>query len=73
MTEVTVTRELEPARGRYVARLPGSADEAVLTFQRVNPELIVADARREGFKIRPVCPFVAELFDRRPDWADLRA
>jgi predicted GNAT family acetyltransferase len=97
MTEVTVTRELEPARGRYVARLPGSADEAVLTFQRVNPELVVADhtltpvalrgrgiatvlverlvadARREGFKIRPVCPFVAELFDRRPDWADLRA
>jgi predicted GNAT family acetyltransferase len=33
----------------------------------------VADARREGFKIRPTCPFVVALFNRHPDWADLRA
>jgi len=36
-------------------------------------ERLVADARREGFKIEPVCPFVAAQFDEHPDWADLRA
>ncbi len=97
MADVTVTRELEPTRGRYVGRVAGHAGEAELTFERVNPELVVADhtmtprplrgqgiatvlvehmvadARREGFKIRPTCPFVVALFDHRPDWSDLRA
>jgi predicted GNAT family acetyltransferase len=36
-------------------------------------ERLVADARREGFRIRPTCPYVVALFDRRPDWSDLRA
>jgi predicted GNAT family acetyltransferase len=36
-------------------------------------ERMVTDARREGFKVRPTCPFVVALFDRRPDWSDLRA
>jgi predicted GNAT family acetyltransferase len=36
-------------------------------------EHMVADARREGFKIRPTCPFVVALFDHRPDWSNLRA
>jgi predicted GNAT family acetyltransferase len=96
MTDVTVTRELEAARGRYVGKVAGVAGEAELTFQRVSPALIVADhtltpvplrgrgiatvlvermvadARREGFKIRPTCPFVVAQFDRHPDWADLR-
>ena len=36
-------------------------------------EHMVADARREGFKIRPTCPFVVALFDHRPEWSDLRA
>jgi len=36
-------------------------------------ERIVADARQEGFRIEPTCPFVADLFDRHPEWADLRA
>ncbi len=97
MVNVTVTRELQPTRGRYVGRIAGHADEAELTFARVNPELIVADhtltpvplrgqgiatvlvehmvadARREGFKIRPTCPFVVSLFENRPDWSDVRA
>ena len=97
MANVTVTREQQPGRGRYVGRIAGHAGEAELTFERVNPGLIVADhtltpvslrgqgiattlvehmiadARREGFRIRPTCPFVAALFDRRPDWSDLRA
>lgn len=33
----------------------------------------IADARSEGFKITPVCPYVVVQFDRHPDWADLRA
>ena len=97
MTNVTVTRELHPTRGRYVGRIAGHAGEAELTFQRATPDLIVADhtltprtlrgqgiatvlvehmvadARREGFRIRPACPFVAALFNQRPEWADLRA
>jgi predicted GNAT family acetyltransferase len=97
MANVTVTRELHPARGRYVGRVAGHAGEAELTFERAGPGLViadhtltpialrgqgiatvlvehmVADARREGFKIRPTCPFVVALFDRRLDWADLRA
>jgi predicted GNAT family acetyltransferase len=36
-------------------------------------ERLVADARREGFKIVPQCPFVKAQFDRHPDWADLLA
>lgn len=34
---------------------------------------LVADARTEGFKIDPVCSYVAAQFERHPDWADLRA
>ena len=97
MSKVTVTRELELQRGRYVGKVEGHAEEAVLTFQRPEPgifvadhtltpvalrgrgiatvlvERMVADARREGFKIRPTCPFVVALFNHHPDWADLRA
>jgi predicted GNAT family acetyltransferase len=36
-------------------------------------ERLVADARSEGFRILPLCPFVADAFDRHPEWADLRA
>ena len=32
MANVTVTRELQPTRGRYVGRIDGHADEAELTF-----------------------------------------
>ena len=36
-------------------------------------ERLVADARREGFKVRPTCPFIVTLFDSHPEWSDLRA
>ncbi len=35
-------------------------------------ERLVADARREGFKIVPRCPFVLAQFERHPDWSDVR-
>ncbi len=34
---------------------------------------MVADARENGFRIKPVCRYVVAAFDRHPDWADLRA
>lgn len=36
-------------------------------------ERLVADARREGFRIVPTCPFVSAQFESHPEWSDLRA
>lgn len=36
-------------------------------------ERMVADARAEGFKIIPSCPFVAAMARRHKDWADVMA
>lgn len=33
----------------------------------------IADARNEGFKIRPVCSYVVAQFRRHSDWSDLLA
>lgn len=33
-------------------------------------ERLVADAKSEGFKIIPLCPFVNAQRARHPDWAD---
>jgi GNAT superfamily N-acetyltransferase len=35
-------------------------------------EAIVEDAREKGFRIKPVCSFVAAQFQRHPEWAELR-
>lgn len=34
---------------------------------------LVADARANGWKIRPVCSYVVAMFQRHPEWADLKA
>ncbi len=97
MADVTITRELGPVRGRYVAKVSGFDGEAELTFVLLDDdrvladhtltpvplrgrgiagalvERLVADARREGFKVVPQCPFVVAQFDRHPDWSDVRA
>ncbi len=36
-------------------------------------DALVADAREQGFKVKPVCSYVVAKFDRHPEWADLRA
>ncbi len=97
MADITITRELTPAKGRYVGRMAGVEGEAELTFSHANPEHViadhtftpdsmrgmgaakalaqrlVADARSEGFKIMPLCPFLKAQFERNPDWSDVRA
>lgn len=34
---------------------------------------VVEDARRQGFKIRPICPYVVVAFRRHPELADVLA
>ena len=36
-------------------------------------ERMIADARAEGFKIHPLCSYVAVAFKRHPEWGDLQA
>lgn len=36
-------------------------------------EALVADAREQNFKVKPVCSYVVAKFDEHPEWADLRA
>lgn len=36
-------------------------------------EAMVADAREKGFKVKPVCSYVATAFDKHPEWADIKA
>lgn len=36
-------------------------------------DALVADARKEGFKIVPKCSYVEAKFDENPAWSDLRA
>lgn len=34
-------------------------------------EFMIADARRAGFKIIPICPYVKAQYRKHPDWADV--
>ena len=34
-------------------------------------EYMIADARREGFKIIPICPYVKAQYRKHPEWADV--
>jgi len=36
-------------------------------------EALVADARENGFRIEPMCSYVAVAFRRHPEWSDLLA
>ena len=34
-------------------------------------ERLIADARAEGFRIIPICPYVQAQYRKNPDWADV--
>lgn len=34
-------------------------------------EYMIADARREGFKIIPICPYVKAQYRKHPEWSDV--
>lgn len=36
-------------------------------------EALIADAREQGFRVKPVCSYVVAAFDKHPEWAVLRA
>jgi hypothetical protein len=95
MSEPRITREEQPTRGRYVARVDGIDAHAEMTYSRAGANLIIVDhtevpdvfrgqgmgrklatrivedARREGFKIFALCPFVNAERQKHPDWADV--
>lgn len=33
-------------------------------------DAMVADARKDGFRILPLCPYVQSRYAKNPDWAD---
>jgi len=95
MAEITITKEDDGRRGRYVARIAGIDDEAELTFTHRGPGLIsadhtgapesmkgtgaaaalvdflIADARKIGFHIIPLCPYVRARYQKNPDWQEV--
>ena len=36
-------------------------------------DALIADAREQGFRIKPECSYVEAAFANHPEWADLRA
>jgi uncharacterized protein len=95
MHEVTITRQDDGRKGRYVARIDGIEGEAEITFTRLGPNLVsadhtgapgrmkgtgaakalvehmIADARANGFKVIPVCPYVRAQYSKHPEWSDV--
>jgi uncharacterized protein len=82
-----------PKGGRYVTGEQGQ--EAIMTFSRASPRLIIIDhtevpdvyrgqgvgaklaahaieeARKGGWKIIPLCPFMKSQVERHPEWQDV--
>ncbi len=34
-------------------------------------DFMIADARRSGFRIIPICPYVRAQYKRHPEWQDV--
>jgi len=61
-------KEVRIAAHTVVPRAIGGRGVAAALVMRM-----VADARRQGFLIRPDCSYVAAKFAANPDWAVLKA
>ena len=92
---ITISKEDDGRRGRYVARIDGIDAEGEITFTHRGPGIISAnhtgvpeamsgqgvakallahmldDARANGFRIIPICPYVRGQYARHPEWAEL--
>lgn len=88
-----ILSEDSPKGGRYVTGDKGQ--EAIMTFSRASPRLIIVDhtevpdiyrgqgigaklalhaieeARKGGWKIIPLCPFMKAQVARHPEWMDV--
>lgn len=95
MADISISKEDDGRRGRYVARVAGIAAEAELTFTHRGPgrisadhtgapealrgtgaaaalvDRLIADARAEGVRIIPLCPYVRARYAKHPDWQDV--
>ncbi len=95
MSKITITKEDDGHRGRYVAKVDGIDGEGELTFTHQGAGLnsadhtgvpeafkgtgaaaalvdhLIAEARREGFKIIPYCPYVRARYEKHPEWRDV--
>lgn len=95
MSEITIVKEDNGQRGRYVARVAGIDAEAELTFTHRGQGMIsadhtgapdslrgtgvaaalvdhlVADARANGFRVIPRCPYVLARYKKTPEWQDV--
>ena len=65
------SRRSSSLQRRQNAGVVGIAGVAEFTFSRTGPTLVIADARSEGFKIIPLCPYVKGQPLRHPEWADV--
>ncbi|MBD2843345.1 GNAT family N-acetyltransferase [Erythrobacter rubeus] len=68
LPQETVTSDVRVATHTVVPDAIGGRGIAAQLVER-----LVADARKQGFKIDPRCSYVAAKFDQNPGWADLRA
>jgi uncharacterized protein len=95
MTDIVITKEDGPRKGRYAARIDGIDAVGEITYRHPRPGVISAnhtgvpeamgghgvaralldfmleDARANGFRIIPVCPYVRGQYAKHPEWADL--
>jgi len=69
--EITYTRKGANLISADHTRAPDSLKGTGAAFALV--EYMIADARRDGFKIIPVCTYVQAQYRKHPEWADVIA
>ena len=65
MADISIRKEDDGRHGRYVAHVAGIDADAALV------DRLIADARAEGLRIIPLCPYVRARYVKHPDWQDV--